>query len=102
MNNEDNLLLVAQMAEAASLLIMLGALLWLFQPEIEEALINDKGYIDVKTIAVMLIVIPFVAVSVGGIYFLPELWWIVSVVQWCGFGILATGVDYKRKCDGRW
>lgn len=57
MNNEDNLLFVGQIAEAASLL-MIGALLWLFQPEIEEALFSDKNYLDVKTIAVMLIVIP--------------------------------------------
>ena len=60
MNNEDNLLVMGQIAEAASLLMMIGALLWLFQPEIEEAMFSDKNYLDVKTIAVMLIVIPAV------------------------------------------
>lgn len=82
MNNEDNLLLVTQLAEGASLLILLGALLWLFQHEVEEALFSDKNYLDVKTIAVMLIIIPAVVVSVCGIYFLPELWWVVSISQW--------------------
>ena len=82
MNNEDNLLLVTQLCEGASLLIFIGALLWLFQHEVEEALFSDKNYLDVKTIAVMLIIIPAVVVSVCGIYFLPELWWVVSISQW--------------------
>lgn len=96
MNNEDNLLLVGQIAEAASLLMMIGALLWLFQPEIEEALFSDKNYLDVKTIAVMLIVIPAVAVNCCGIYFLPGVWWMASALQWCAFGILATEVKCSR------
>ena len=82
MNNEDNLLLVTQLCEGASLLILIGALLWLFQHEVEEALFSDKNYLDEKTIAVMLIIIPTVVVSVCGIYFLPELWWVVSISQW--------------------
>lgn len=96
MNNEDNLLLVGQIAEAASLLMMIGALLWLFQPEIEEALFSDKNYLDVKTVAVMLIVIPAVAVNCCGIYFIPGVWWMASALQWCAFGIIVAEVKCSR------
>ena len=82
MIKEDNLVLVAQLVEGASLLILLGTLLWMFQHDVEEVLFSDKNYLDVRTIAAMLIFVPAVAVSVCGIYFLPELWWVGSVLQW--------------------
>ena len=96
MNNKDNLLLMGQLFECASFLMLIGALLWLFLPEVEEALFSDKNYLDVKTIALMLIIIPAVVVSICGIYFLPELWWIVSFLQWGAFTIEAP--DFAERC----
>ena len=96
MNNEEKLLLMGQLFECASLLMLIGALLWLFRPEVEEALFSDKNYLDVKTIALMLIIIPAVVISVCGIYFIPEIWWIVSGLQWGVYLILVMEVSEKR------
>ena len=101
MIKEDNLVLVAQLVEGASLLIMLGALLWIFQHDVEEVLFNDKKYLDVRSIAVMLILVPAVAVSVGGIYFLPELWWAVSISQWLIVFMPAMEFAEKRRKQRR-
>lgn len=101
MNNEANLIIVAQLCEGASLLIMIGVLLWLFQQDVEEALFSDKNYLDVRTIAAMLIIFPFVAASVGGIYFLPELWWAASISQWLIVFMPAKEFAEKRRKQRR-
>lgn len=87
---------MGQLFECASLLMLIGALLWLFLPEVEEALFSDKNYLDAKTIALMLIIIPAAAISVCGIYFIPEIWWIVSGLQWGVYLILVMEVSEKR------
>lgn len=82
MTEGERLILVAQLCETASLLILLGALLWNFRHDVEAILFDKKDFLDVKSVAALLISVPVLAVNVCGVYFLPELWWLASILQW--------------------
>lgn len=74
---------VLQMAEIVSLLIMLGALLWTYRDAVKELFTSGYNpYLYFHTFVSMMILVPSVAVSVIGIYHMPELFWIITCEQW--------------------
>lgn len=103
MTREERLILVVQLCEASSLLILLGALLWNFRHDVEEILFDKKDFLDVKSVAALLISVPAWVVNVCGIYFLPELWWLACIFQW-GF-LFGTGLalpeEHRKRENNR-
>ena len=102
MTKEERLILVAQLCETASLLILLGVLLWNFRHDIEEILFDKKDFLDVKSVAALLISVPALAAIGCGIFFLPELWWLASIFQWgvifgTGLGLPEEHRERKNK-----
>lgn len=74
---------VLQFVEAASLLMMLGVLLWTYRDAVKELLFDGYNpYLYFHTFASMMILVPSVAVTICGIYAMPELFWIITCEQW--------------------
>jgi hypothetical protein len=104
MTKEERLILVAQLCETASLLILLGALLWNFRHDVEKILFDKKDFLDVKSVAALLISVPALAANVCGIYFLPELWWLASILQWgflFGTGLGLPSEEHRKRENNR-